>query len=154
MANKHAIPAAHPLVLLSYAVMAGGLLLFLSNFFLGPDLGQSHGEFRSGMESSVTRAFGGIGLIVFGAVMRGVVEWFWNNSQPVLAVRVRVVSKWTTTSGGGKTATTTRYHARFETLSGESLDFSLALGVYKQFGEGDTGTLTYQGSRVHDFRRA
>jgi len=153
MANKHAIPPTHPMILLSYAIVAFGILLFLSNFFMGPDIHQSHNEFKRGMDTSAARAFGGMGLIVLGALMRGGVEWFWNNCQPVLSVCARAVSKWTTTSGGGKSATTTHYHARFETDSGDTLDFELSLGTYKQFAEGDSGTLTYQGSRVHDFRR-
>ncbi len=154
MANKHAIPPDHPMLLLSYVVMAAGFLLFVSNFFLGPDVHQSHDEFRRGMDLVGVRALGGMGLIVLGALMRGAVEWSWNNGQPVLSVRARAASKWTTTSGGGKTATTTHYHARFETDAGEALEFEVGLEVYKRFAEGDSGTLTYQGSRVHDFRRA
>ncbi|MBA4063399.1 MAG: hypothetical protein C0501_06740 [Isosphaera sp.] len=151
MANKYALPPYHPLVLVSYGVVAAGVLLFLSNFFLGPEVGQSHEEFRRGMDSGLARALGGMGLIVLGVVMRGVVEWAWNNSQPVVSVPARVVLKWTTTSGGGKSATTTHYHARFQTAAGEVLEFRLYLDMYKRFAERDAGTLTYQGSRVLNF---
>jgi hypothetical protein len=94
-----------------------------------------------------------MGLMLLGVLVRGIVVWAWDNAQPVISTRARAVSKWTTTSGGGKGPAVTHYHARFETADG-ALDFEVSLGVYQQFGEGDTGTLVYQGSHVRGFHRA
>jgi Protein of unknown function (DUF2500) len=139
MANKHKIPADHPMLLVSYGIMVFGILLFLSNFFF---MSQGGDTFTFAL-----RGFGGMGLIIFGSVLRGLVERSWNDSQPVLSLHAKVVSKWT---DGGDSAT---YYARFETDSGEILEFSLQLEVFKRFAERDSGTLIYQGTRVHNFHR-
>ena len=97
-----------------------------------------------------------IGVIIFQAG-KGIAEWSHNNSQPVLSVPARLVSKRTATSGsvssnsGGQVSTS--YFATFELGSGERLEFSMSGKGYGLLAEGDAGTLTYQGTRYHGFQR-
>lgn len=93
-----------------------------------------------------------VGVFAF-IIIKGIAEWMHNNAQPVESVPSRVVAKWTTTSGGDNTSTTTHYHASFEMPSGEHKEFRLRLQFYKLFSEGDSGMLTYQGTRFHEFQR-
>ena len=97
-----------------------------------------------------------IGSIIYKA-SQGVAEWSHNNSQPVLSVFARVVSRRTATSGqissnaGGHVSTS--YFATFELESGERLEFSLYGKDYGLLVEGDAGTLTHQGTRYKGFQR-
>jgi hypothetical protein len=47
----------------------------------------------------------------------------------------------------------TAYFATFELESGERLEFVLSGRAYGLLAEGDSGTLTYQGTRYHGFER-
>ncbi len=78
-----------------------------------------------------------IGGIIF-ATVKGITTWNWNNQQPVQTVIAKLGSKRTATSGGGNdTSVSTSYHVTFETQ-----------------GEGDSGMLTFQGTRYKGFSRA
>src|SRR6516162_1292933 len=71
------------------AFIAVGILVFVSNFFLGPEIGgrndprpgdpnfwdraqQRHEEFGRGMQASMVRVLLGMGLMVVGGILMGV----------------------------------------------------------------------------------
>ncbi len=104
-------------------------------------------------------------FIVFGIVITGFIvfgikafsEWTRNNSQPVTAGHAMVMDKRTHVWGGGHHhhhhGSSTSYYVTFEFEDGERQEFMVSGKVYGQITQGDTGTLTYQGTRFHDFQR-
>ncbi|HSP47230.1 MAG TPA: DUF2500 domain-containing protein [Clostridiaceae bacterium] len=89
-------------------------------------------------------------------VIKGIAEWNRNNNSPKVTTQARVVTKRTNVShhhnaGMNNTAatshTSTTYYATFETENKERIEFHIAGEDYGMLAEGDTGTLTYQGSR-------
>ena len=95
-----------------------------------------------------------IGSIFMGFV-RSFMEWQTNNSLPVLTLDVTVATKRQHLSGGGNdSSASTCYYATFETLA-DSLrqEFALSATQYSALAEGDTGQLTYQGTRFKGFVR-
>ena len=104
----------------------------------------------------------GIILIVFVVTfVRGIGEWHKNNNSPRLTVPAKVVSKRTSVSHGhhhsasGHMHTTgsTRYYATFEVESGDRMELALSGSEYGMLAEGDTGKLTFQGTRYLSFER-
>jgi hypothetical protein len=51
------------------ALIAIGFLLFISNFFLGPDVRDSFDEFGAGMKSMAARGVGGMLLMIAGGLL-------------------------------------------------------------------------------------
>jgi hypothetical protein len=101
-------------------------------------------------------------VIVIGIILiqagKGVAEWADNNAKPVLSERARVVAKRSKTSGTvhsntGGGGVSTWYYATFELPSGDRREFSVAGEEYGLLCEGDEGTLTFQGTRYHGFKR-
>lgn len=104
----------------------------------------------------------GIILIVFVVTfVRGIGEWHKNNNSPRLTVPAKVVSKRTSVSHGhhhsasGHMHTTgsTWYYATFEVESGDRMELALSGSEYGMLAEGDTGKLTFQGTRYLSFER-
>ncbi|WP_058301372.1 DUF2500 domain-containing protein [Gorillibacterium timonense] len=101
-----------------------------------------------------------VGFIVF-AIVRGVKEWSRNNRMPVLTVRARIVSKRSDVrhsndsdgSGPMSSSTSTDYYVTYQLDSGERMEFMVRDGEFGLLAEGDTGDLTYQGTRYHGFKR-
>jgi len=92
-------------------------------------------------------------FIVAGA--RGLKEWSSNNRQPVNSGHVMVLDKRTHVWGGGHHhhRAHTSYYVTFEFEDGERQEFMVSGKEYGQIAQGDTGTLTYQGTRYHNFQR-
>lgn len=119
--------------------------------------------------SVMTSVFPFLFFIVFGIILivfvvtfvRGIGEWHKNNNSPRLTVPARVVSKRTSVSHGhhhsasGHMHTTgsTRYYATFEVESGDRMELALSGSEYGMLAEGDTGKLTFQGTRYLSFER-
>lgn len=89
-------------------------------------------------------------------VVKGLLEWNRNNHSPQVTTKARVVTKRTNvshhhTAGMNNNAATshssTTYYTTFETETGERIEFHVTGQDYGMLAEGDTGTLTYQGSR-------
>lgn len=89
-------------------------------------------------------------------VIKGLLEWNRNNNSPKVTTQARVVTKRTNVShhhnaGMNNAAptshTSTTYYATFETDKKERIEFRIQGRDYGMLAEGDTGTLTYQGSR-------
>ncbi len=104
----------------------------------------------------------GMVLIVFVVTLvRGIGEWHKNNNSPRLTVPAKVVSKRTSVSRGHHhganghmhTTSSTWYYATFEVESGDRLELALSGCEYGMLAEGDTGKLTFQGTRYLSFER-
>lgn len=103
-------------------------------------------------------------VVVFGfilvAAIRGIKTWNNNNSQPVLTVVAKVVAKRENISSSmhheneiAHNHTSTTYYATFQVESGDRMEFNLNGSEYGLLVEGDTGKLTFQGSRYLGFKR-
>lgn len=99
------------------------------------------------------------GFIVFG-IFTGIKEWSNNNQQPVLSVAAKIVAKRNHTSrssshhdGHHHNHTSTSYYVTFEVESGDRMEFRVAAKEFGLLAEGDTGKLTFQGTRYHKFER-
>ena len=101
-----------------------------------------------------------IGVFVATAI-KGIGEWSKNNNSPRLTVPATVVSKRTNVTrhrhGGanGHTHhhTSTTYYVTFQVESGDRMELHLAGQEYGLLVEGDTGKLTFQGTRYLGFQR-
>lgn len=94
-----------------------------------------------------------IGGFIFIAI-RGLGQWTKNNKQQIFSDPVLVKDKRTHVWGGGHHSRShTSYYITFEFENGERQEFMVPGRVYGDTGQGDTGTLTYQGTRFHDFQR-
>lgn len=104
-------------------------------------------------------------VLVFGiiivAMVRGICEWNKNNHSTKLSVPAKVVSRRTAVShhhhhqGNGMhhTHTATSYYATFQVESGDRIEFLVSGTEYGMLAEGDSGELTFQGTRYLNFRR-
>lgn len=109
-------------------------------------------------------------FLVFGIIItmfivtavRGVSQWRKNNRSPRLTVPAKVVSRRADASmsthhhGAGAhmhTSRSTWYYATFEFESGDRMEFTLSGEEYGLLAEGDSGRLTFQGTRYISFER-
>lgn len=81
-----------------------------------------------------------------------------NNHSPRLTVEATVVAKrqsFSSHRSGGEmhTTTSTRYFATFQVESGDRMELRLSGTEYGQLAEGDTGKLSFQGTRYLGFER-
>lgn len=107
------------------------------------------------------------GMLVFGGVVvavvvsifatvsvRGVGQWGRNNASPVVTTAARVVTKRGEVHGGvGESGARTAYFATFETSTGERCELALPAREFGLIADGDSGQLTYQGTRFKGFAR-
>lgn len=104
-------------------------------------------------------------VLVLGSIIvtliRGVGEWNKNNQSPKLSVPAKVVSRRTAVShhhhhqrnGMHHTHTATSYYATFQVESGDRIEFLVSGTEYGMLAEGDSGKLTFQGTRYLNFQR-
>ena len=97
-------------------------------------------------------------VLVFGVIIvtmvRGVGEWNKNNQSPKLTVPVTVVAKRSDVDRGIETMHTfTSYYVTFQVESGDRMEFEVSDMEYGMLAEGDSGELTFQGTRYLNFRR-
>ncbi|WP_107841559.1 DUF2500 domain-containing protein [Metasolibacillus meyeri] len=100
-----------------------------------------------------------ISVFIF-IVVKGIAEWSANNNSPKLTVPAIVVTKRTHTSRDHHhtndhmhTTLTTSYYVTFQFESNDRAEFSLNGSQYGMLAEGDTGMLTFQGTRYLGFKR-
>ena len=96
-----------------------------------------------------------IGMFVATAV-KGIGEWNKNNNSPRLIVPAVIVAKRTNVSRhhhDNHHHTTTTYYITFEVESGDRMELHVDGGEYGLLVEGDTGLLTFQGTRYLGFER-
>ena len=97
-------------------------------------------------------------VLVFGIIIvtmvRGIGEWNKNNQSPKLTVPVTVVAKRSDVHRGIETMHTfTSYYVTFQVESGDRMEFEISDTEYGMLAEGDSGELTFQGTRYLNFRR-
>ena len=93
----------------------------------------------------------------FTILIRNVGEWCKNNASPRLTVSAKVVAKRSSHHhhhhGHGGMHHSTHYHVTFEVESGDRMELSVSGHEYGMLVEGDTGRLTFQGTRYLSFER-
>lgn len=98
------------------------------------------------------------GLFVVTAI-RGIRRWNRNNHSPRLTVPAAVVAKRTNISRRHHTEhhhthTSTSYYVTFQVESGDRMELQVDGTDYGLLVEGDSGSLTFQGTRFLSFDRA
>lgn len=98
------------------------------------------------------------GLFVVTAI-RGIRRWNRNNHSPRLTVPAAVVAKRTNISRRHHmehhhTHTSTSYYVTFQVESGDRMELQVDGTDYGLLVEGDSGSLTFQGTRFLSFDRA
>ena len=106
-----------------------------------------------------------IGIIIF-SLGQGFVTWNKNDQSPKLTVSAIIVAKRENithhqyanagdVSGahGFYTTTNTMYYVTFQMESGDRMEFQVSGIEYGMLAEGDTGELTFQGTRYLAFER-
>ncbi len=97
-----------------------------------------------------------VGVIIVFASAIG--TWHKNNNSPVLTVDAKATGKRVSMSGsmhssGMPSHSTTSYHVTFEVESGDRFELNVTSDEYALISEGDTGRLTFQGTRFLGFER-
>ena len=105
-------------------------------------------------------AFFGIFLVFLISAGKGIAQWGKNNRSPRLTVNAAVVAKRENVNvhhhhGNGAVHTTrsTTYYVTFQFDGGDRLELRLPGREYGLLTEGDTGLLTFQGTRYLSFER-
>ena len=101
-----------------------------------------------------------VGILI--AIIQGIGQWSRNNNSPRLTVPATVVAKRTNVShhrhGGVNDHhhhhTSTSYYVTFQVESGDRMELHVAGTEYGILIEGDSGNLTFQGTRYLGFERA
>lgn len=101
-----------------------------------------------------------VGVILFN-VIKGVGQWNTNNKSPRLSVMATVVTKRINVSHhnhnnnnsnvGMNSTSSTSYYVTFQVESGDRMEFHISGSEYGMLVEGDTGRLTFQGTRYLGF---
>ena len=122
--------------------------------------------FGDGFEIMFTLIFITVfGLIIF-TIIRGIGEWNKNNQSPRLTVEASIVAKRThvsrpthhnagdiTGAHGTHMTSSTSYYVTFQVESGDRMELSVKSSEYGMLAEGDSGRLTFQGTRFLGFER-
>ena len=108
--------------------------------------------------------FAAVFVLIIVQVVRGAREWKKNNDSPVLTVDAAVVAKRTnvshsshhtgTDSMATTTSSSTTYYVTFQVPSGDRMELHVLGTEYGMIAEGDTGKLTFQGTRYLGFERS
>lgn len=105
-------------------------------------------------------------IMVFGMfiviAVKGISQWNKNNNSPRLTVPAKVVAKRTNVShhhhnhGAGSmhhSTHSTSYYVTFQVESGDRMELRMAGHEFGLLVEGDSGKLTFQGTRYLGFER-
>lgn len=100
------------------------------------------------------------GIIIFSLV-QGITTWNKNNHSPRLTVSAVVVAKrknvthhqHASGAHGFHTTTSTTYYVTFQVESGDRMELHVSGTEYGMLAEGDTGKLSFQGTRYLSFER-
>lgn len=96
-----------------------------------------------------------LGIILLN-VFRGISQWNKNNHSPKLTVDATVVSKRQYTSYNhhkDHMSQSTSYYVTFQVESGDRMELHVSGMEYGMLAEGDSGKLTFQGTRYLEFAR-
>lgn len=111
------------------------------------------------MEVLVFLVFGVVLIGFLVNIVRGVSRWSANNKAPQLTVEARVAAKredtthhtHTDANGHSHTTHSTTHYVSFAVQSGDRMEFCVHYREYKQLAEGQSGRLTFQGTRYLGF---
>lgn len=100
----------------------------------------------------------GVFIAIF---VKGISQWSKNNKSPRLTVPATLIAKRTNVSRhrhGGANGhhhhhTSTSYYVTFQVESGDRMEFHITGPEYGLLMEGDSGNLTFQGTRYLGFAR-
>ena len=95
------------------------------------------------------------GIIIF-SIIQGISTWHKNNNSPRLTdVSYHRHANAGDMSGahGFHTTSSTTYYVTFQVESGDRMEFHVSGSEYGMLAEGDTGRLTFQGTRYLSFER-
>ena len=101
-------------------------------------------------------------VTLFVIAVRGVSDWSYRRSLPVLQVRGRIVDKSMDVFNDGIYSygkyprvpmTYTTYYVTVETEYGQRLTFAMGADISGQLVVGDVGLVRYKGDRLLDFQR-
>ena len=117
--------------------------------------------FYAGIDMLFSILFPILFLVVLGMILYTIIgnisTWNKNNHSPRLTVPATVVAKRTEVSRHhtDKTMahTFTTYYVTFQVESGDRIEFLVSGTEYGMLAEGDSGELTFQGTRYLNFRR-
>jgi hypothetical protein len=102
----------------------------------------------------VFTVFAVIIMIFLTSLAKGISQYVRNNRTPEETIPARLIAKRIHTWGGhGNMRAHTSYYATFETEKGERIEFSASGQFYGMHVEGDSGMLTYRGTRFINFER-
>lgn len=96
-----------------------------------------------------------LGVFIMSFV-RGISEWNSNNKSPRLSVPAKVVAKRDHvrhTNRNGHVSRSSTYYVTFEFESTDRLELNVPSSEFGMLVEGDTGTLSFQGTRYLSFER-
>ena len=91
-------------------------------------------------------------VIFIVMLVRIIGQWNKNNHSPRLTVDAKVVTKRTNVSRRENHRSTT-YYVTFQVESGDRMELKMQGYEYGLLIEGDTGKLTFQGTRFLEFQR-
>ncbi|HYE84403.1 MAG TPA: DUF2500 domain-containing protein [Clostridia bacterium] len=93
-------------------------------------------------------------MVFITSFVKGIGQYFRNNSLPEQQIPARLIAKRTHTWGGhGNMSAHTSYYATFETEKGDRLEFPIGSQFSGMHVEGDAGMLTHRGTRFISFER-
>lgn len=104
----------------------------------------------------------GIGFILLFGIMiatiiKGIKEWNKNNHSPKLTVPATVVAKRADVthchSHANMYSSYTNYYVTFQVESSDRMELHVKDSQYGLMAEGDTGNLSFQGTRFLEFKR-
>lgn len=96
-----------------------------------------------------------LGMFIF-IFAKGISQWNKNNNSPRLSVEAKVVAKRGHVSHHHHehhTHHSTSYYVTFEVESGDRMELHVSGAEFGMLVEGDTGVLTFQGTRYLGFER-
>lgn len=105
------------------------------------------------------KLFGGlVFIIVMGGfayvIIRGLFMWLSNNAAEVTQKKCKVIDKRTEVWGGsGDSSANTNYYITFELEDSSRIELYVKDKYFGIITIGDTGELTYQGTRFKEFKR-
>lgn len=113
--------------------------------------------FGGGFEIMFFLIFGLVAVTFIITLVRNVDRWHKNNNSPRLTVTAKVVAKRTDVShhhgADSHHHHSTWYYATFEVESGDRMELAVDGYEYGMLVEGDSGKLTFQGTRYLGFER-
>ncbi|UZJ78539.1 DUF2500 domain-containing protein [Fictibacillus sp. KU28468] len=110
------------------------------------------------MSNFVPIFIGIIAIIVIStiviSIVKGAAQWSHNNNSPVSNKKSKVITKRTDIQGGGETRAYNHYYVTFQLEEGERIELKVKGDEYGMLVEGDTGELSFQGTRYLGFDRS